>query len=86
MILNNHGYAILRQEWGYFSKRPGPADPDANPLFDLTDPQIDFVGLGNAFGMPATRATTAEQLAEQFAAALDEPGPHLIDATLPSVA
>ena len=86
MILNNHGYAILRQEWGYFSKQPGSVNPDANPLFDLTNPQIDFVGLANAFGIPATRATTAEQLAEQFSAALNQPGPHLIDATIPAAA
>ncbi|MFI6243477.1 acetolactate synthase large subunit [Micromonospora sp. NPDC050795] len=86
VILNNHGYAILRQEWGYFSKQPGAANPDANPLFDLTNPQIDFVGLANAFGMPATRAGTAEELAEQFSAALNQPGPHLIDATIPAAA
>ncbi|MEU7975072.1 acetolactate synthase large subunit [Micromonospora sp. NPDC049089] len=86
VILNNHGYAILRQEWGYFSTQPGPANPDANPLFDLTNPQIDFVGLANAFGMPATRASTAEELAEQFSAALNQPGPHLIDATIPAAA
>ncbi|WP_131816416.1 hypothetical protein [Mycolicibacterium porcinum] len=30
------------------------------------------------------RAGTAEELAEQFRAALAEPGPHLIDAALPS--
>ncbi|MET8258477.1 thiamine pyrophosphate-dependent enzyme [Micromonospora sp. NPDC005205] len=60
--------------------------PDDNPLFDLTNPQIDFVGLANAFGMPATLASTAEELAEQFSAALNQPGPHLIDATLPPAA
>ncbi|MEW2427287.1 thiamine pyrophosphate-dependent enzyme [Micromonospora sp. NPDC047644] len=86
VILDNHGYAILRQEWGYVSQRPGPANPDTNPLFDLTNPQIDFVGLATAFGMPATRATTAEELAEQFSAALNQPGPLLIDATLPPAA
>ena len=30
------------------------------------------------------RATTADELADQFRAALAEPGPHLIDATLPA--
>ena len=86
VILNNHSYAILRQEWGYFNNRPGPASPDSNQLFDLAYPVIDFVGLANAFNVPATRATTAEQLAEQFRQALTEPGPHLIDATIPPVA
>jgi acetolactate synthase-1/2/3 large subunit len=34
--------------------------------------------------VPATRATTAEELAAQFAAAISEPGPHLIDAAVPA--
>jgi acetolactate synthase I/II/III large subunit len=33
--------------------------------------------------VPATRATTAEELAEQLRAALAAPGPHLVDAVLP---
>jgi hypothetical protein len=33
-------------------------------------------------GVPATRATTAEELADQLRRALAEPGPHLIDAVL----
>ena len=34
-------------------------------------------------GVPATRATTAEELADQLAKALAEPGPHLIEAMVP---
>ncbi|WP_433533845.1 acetolactate synthase large subunit [Micromonospora sp. CA-249363] len=86
VVLNNHAYAILRQEWEYFGDRPGSTNPDANPLFDLANPQIDFVGLANAFGMPASRVTTAEQLAEQLSRALTQPGPHLIEAVLPAAA
>ncbi|MGC4878297.1 hypothetical protein ACLQ26_18825 [Micromonospora sp. DT43] len=40
----------------------------------------------DAFGMPASRATTAEQLAEQLSRALAQPGPHLIDAAIPAAA
>ncbi|MEK8105631.1 hypothetical protein NKG94_11660 [Micromonospora sp. M12] len=36
--------------------------------------------------MPASRATTAEQLAEQFSQALARTGPHLIEATIPPAA
>jgi acetolactate synthase-1/2/3 large subunit len=35
--------------------------------------------------VPATRATTAEQFAGQFEKALAEPGPHLIEAVVPSL-
>ncbi|MEU4337858.1 acetolactate synthase large subunit [Micromonospora lupini] len=86
VVLNNHAYAILRQEWKYFSDRPGRTDPDRNQLFDLANPPIDFVGLASAFGMPTSRATTAEQLAEQLSQALAQPGPHLIDAAIPPAA
>ncbi|MGV9982192.1 acetolactate synthase large subunit [Micromonospora wenchangensis] len=83
IILNNQAYAILRQEWQYFGSRPPSAGaPDSNPLLDMSNPAIDFVKLAEAFGVPASRASTAEQLAEQFSRALAEPGPHLIDATM----
>ena len=83
IILNNRAYAVLRQEWQYFASRPPAAGaPDSNPLLDMSNPAIDFVKLAEAFGVPASRATTAEQLAEQLSRALAEPGPHLIDATI----
>ena len=34
-------------------------------------------------GVPAGRATTAEELAAQLEKALAEPGPHLIEAVVP---
>jgi acetolactate synthase-1/2/3 large subunit len=33
--------------------------------------------------VPATRATTAEELATQFSTAVGAPGPNLIDAAVP---
>ena len=45
-------------------------------------PSLDFVALATGMGVPATRATTAEELADQLRTALAEPGPHLIDAVL----
>ena len=38
--------------------------------------------LATGMGVPATRATTAEELADQLRRALAEPGPHLIRAVL----
>ncbi len=83
VILNNRAYAILRMEL----MRVGAegAGPVANSLLDLAKPDLDFVKLAEGMGVPATRATTAEELAEQFARALSEPGPHLIDAIVPSL-
>lgn len=85
VILNNNAYAILQLELA----RVGAADGNtigekARSLLDIGRPDIDFVSIAEGFGVPATRAGTAEELAEQFAAALAEPGPHLIDAAVPT--
>lgn len=79
VILNNHAYAILQMELGRVGATAGER---ARSLLDLSRPDIDFASIAAGFGVPATRAATAEELAEQFAAAVAEPGPHLIDAAV----
>jgi acetolactate synthase-1/2/3 large subunit len=82
VILNNHAYAILQLELTRVGA--SAAGPKAQSLLDLSNPDIDFVAIAKGFGVPATRATTAEELAAQFSAAIAEPGPHLIDAAVPA--
>jgi acetolactate synthase-1/2/3 large subunit len=82
VILNNHAYAILQLELTRVGA--SAAGPKAQSLLDLSNPEVDFVAIAQGFGMPATRASTAEELAAQFSAALNEPGPHLIDAAVPA--
>ncbi|MEC3978653.1 acetolactate synthase large subunit [Amycolatopsis sp. H20-H5] len=81
VLLNNRAYAILRLEL----QRVGAdaSGPKANELLDLSGPDMDFVKIAEGMGVPATRATTAEELAEQLARAFAEPGPHLIEAMVP---
>ncbi|WP_181772976.1 acetolactate synthase large subunit [Amycolatopsis pittospori] len=83
VLLNNRAYAILRLEL----QRVGAdaSGPKANELLDLSRPDMDFVKIAEGMGVPASRATTAEELAEQFQRALAEPGPHLIDAIVPTL-
>ena len=80
VILNNRSYAILRMEL----QRVGAAETGgrAGELLDLSRPDLDFVALATGMGVPATRATTCEELAEQLRGAFAEPGPHLIEAML----
>ena len=80
VILNNRSYAILRMEL----QRVGATETGtrAGELLDLSRPDIDFVALATGLGVPATRATTCEELAEQLRTAFAEPGPHLIEAML----
>ncbi|GAA3173967.1 acetolactate synthase large subunit [Blastococcus jejuensis] len=80
IICDNGSYAILEHE---LSRVGAAGDGErAAKLLDLGGPSLDFVALATGMGVPATRATTAEELADQLRAALAEPGPHLIDAVL----
>ena len=80
VILNNHAYAILQLE--LMRVGASAAGPKAQSLLELSKPDIDFVAIAEGFGVPATRATTAEELATYFSAAIAEPGPHLMDAVV----
>jgi acetolactate synthase I/II/III large subunit len=81
VLLNNRAYAILRMELSRVGAEA--AGPKARQLLDLAGPDMDFVSMSQGMGVPASRATTAEELADQFAKALAEPGPHLIEAMVP---
>ena len=80
LILDNRAYAILQIEL----MRVGASGEGAKAqsLLDLSNPDMDFVRIAEGFGVPAKRATTAEELAILFSEALAEPGPHLIDVML----
>jgi acetolactate synthase-1/2/3 large subunit len=81
VILNNRSYAILNMEL----QRVGATGTRAADLFDLSRPNLDFVALAQGMGVPASRAETAEELTAQLERAFAEPGPHLVEAVLPSV-
>ena len=52
-------------------------------MLDLSRPDLDFVSLATGLGVPATRATTAEELTAQLERALAAEGPSLIEAVVP---
>ena len=80
VICDNRAYAILDGELERVGAVGG--GERARALLELRRPDLDFVALATGMGVPASRATTAEELADQLARALAEPGPHLIDAVL----
>ncbi len=83
IIYNNRSYAVLNMELDRVgADAPGPK---AKSLLDLSHPDIDFVALSQGLGVPATRATTSDEMADQLARALAEPGPALIEAMVPSI-
>jgi acetolactate synthase-1/2/3 large subunit len=80
IIFSNRSYAILDMEL----RRVGAAAPGeaARSLLDLSRPPLDFTALAAGMGVPASRATTASELATALGKALAEPGPHLIEALI----
>jgi acetolactate synthase-1/2/3 large subunit len=78
VIMNNRSYAILNIELARVGA--GQPTPKTLSMLDLSRPDINWVSLSEGMGVPATRATTAEEFHEQFAAAMAEKGPRLIEA------
>ena len=80
VIFSNRSYAILEIEL----QRVGinPADHFIGPLFQLNNPELDFCAMARGMGVPATKATTAEEFNEQFAAGVKNKGPVLIEVVL----
>jgi acetolactate synthase-1/2/3 large subunit len=81
VLFNNHSYAILNMEL----QRVGVegAGAKAREMLDLSDPDIDFAGLAAAMGVPAWRASTAEEFSARLGEALSTPGPSVVEAVLP---
>lgn len=83
VLLNNRSYAILEMELHRVGVgRPGSR---AQAQLDLSHPPIDFTALSAALGVPAARAQTTEEFLTALEHAFNEPGPHLIEAIVPSV-
>jgi acetolactate synthase-1/2/3 large subunit len=83
VIFSNRSYAILNMELDRVGA--GQAGPRARAQLELTRPNLDFVGIGAGMGVPSVRAGTCEEFIQAFRRALDEPGPHLIEALVPSL-
>lgn len=77
LLLNNNSYGVLNMELDRVGATAG--GPRAKAMLDLSDPILDFVAMGRAMGVRASRAHTAEELAEQLAESFATPGPALID-------
>jgi len=84
VVLANRSYAILNLELSRVGAAgTDGAGPKAAAMFDLSQPELDFVALSQGLGVPATRAETAEEFTIALEKAFGEPGPHLIEAVLP---
>jgi|SRR5690554_144964 len=81
IIFNNASYSVLNIEL----ERVG-ADkigPKARSQLDLNGPVINFAQLAESMGVHGTRVTTAEEMHAALQYAIENPGPHLIEAMVP---
>jgi acetolactate synthase-1/2/3 large subunit len=81
VLYNNASYEILKMELQRVGA--GEGGDRSQALFDLGRPQLDFTHLAQGMGVPASRATTAEEFTDQLEAALATEGPSLVEAMIP---
>jgi acetolactate synthase I/II/III large subunit len=80
VIFANRRYQILHIEM----RRTGAEDVGkaATDVIDIGRPALDWVQLAAGMGVPATRASTGAEFEKQFRIAMEERGPHLIEALI----
>ncbi|MFZ0665608.1 MAG: acetolactate synthase large subunit [Acidimicrobiales bacterium] len=83
VIFQNHSYAILELELARVGAAGAAGQgPIAKSMLNLDPPDIDFVSLSKGMGVPASKATTAEEFTELLGRSINEPGPSVIVADI----
>ena len=80
VIFANRSYAILNIE--LMRVGAGNGGPKALGMLDIANPTLDFVKIAEGMGVAASRAETAEAFDTQFADAMRQKGPRLIEVVL----
>jgi acetolactate synthase-1/2/3 large subunit len=80
LLFSNRTYAILKGELA----NVGAGNPGRKALdmLDLGNPDLDWVGLAKAMGVPGTKATNMEEFNRGLAAGLASSGPYLVEVEL----
>lgn len=80
IVFANRSYKILNVELGRVGAgEPGPL---ALSMLDLSNPGLDWAGLGRSLGVESSRAETLDQFIDQFEDAMRGHGPRLIEAMI----
>ena len=82
VVFVNHSYRILNIELARTGA--GNPGPTAKSMLELGDPEIDWVKLSEAQGVPAQDAWSAEEFDAALERAFAEDGPQLIAAHVPA--
>lgn len=77
VLLNNNSYAILNVELERL--KAGDPNPKTLSMLDLGRPDISWVEIARGMDVSASRATTVAEFSAQFADAMANTGPRLIE-------
>jgi len=77
VLLNNSSYAILNVE--LMRLKAGEPNPKTLSMLDLGNPVIDWCSLARGMDVAASRATSVAEFQNQFADAMANRGPRLIE-------
>jgi acetolactate synthase-1/2/3 large subunit len=83
VVVNNGSYAVLRFELAMVGA--GQAGERAASMLSLASPTPDFTQISRGLGVPASRVTTAEELARALRYGYAADGPYLIEAIVPPI-
>lgn len=81
VVFANRGYQILRDELTNVGVET--YGQNAQAMFDVENPTLDWVSLAKGHGVPATRQSSAGGFAKALQAGLDSDGPTLIEVACP---
>ncbi|SFD05150.1 acetolactate synthase large subunit [Tropicimonas isoalkanivorans] len=84
IVFANRGYQILRGELANVGVHS--VGRNAERMFNVEDPQLDWVALAAGHGVAAERAHDMDSFVAAFSGAVERPGPFLIEVCLPSSA
>jgi acetolactate synthase I/II/III large subunit len=80
VVFANRSYAVLKREFSYLGV--GEPGPRAASMFDIGNPDLDWVHLAKGMGVPAERATSLEVFTKLLRKGFESDGPSLIEVPL----
>ena len=81
IVFANRGYQILRDELANVGVKS--FGQNAQAMFDVENPILDWVSLAKGHGVPGTRADDIDSFAKALSAGLSSGGPSLIEVVCP---
>ena len=80
VVFANRSYAVLKREFSYLGI--GEPGPQAKEMFEIGQPDLDWVQLAKGMGVPGTRVTSLDAFGKALKEGFAGPGPSLIEIPL----